>query len=86
MRIPPHKRCFGAVDKPSGVCGAASERNGNMTLLLTILFLLTIVASLAAGVAAGYWIIFGFLNLFDPKRPPASTDEAAVMAPTAGGD
>jgi hypothetical protein len=56
-----------------------------MTFLVTTLFLLTILASFALGIAAGYWVICGFLNFFDPKRSrkPAS---APALAPTVSGD
>jgi hypothetical protein len=57
-----------------------------MTFLLSVLFLVTVVASLAAGVAAGYWVIHGFLNFFDPKRPRREANAATVMASTPSGD
>jgi hypothetical protein len=53
------------------------------TFFLSTLLLLTIVAAFAFGVAAGYWVICGFLNLFNPSRnrKPA---RAAQLAPTSG--
>jgi hypothetical protein len=57
-----------------------------MTFLVTALFLLTIVASFAFGVAAGYWAIRGFLNLFDPARTRSKPASAPALAPTPSGD
>ncbi len=54
------------------------------TLLLTALFLLTIVVSFALGVAAAYWMIWEFLNFFDPKRTHKRPAKAPVLAPTSG--
>ncbi len=56
------------------------------TFLLTTLFLLTILASFAVGIAAAYWMIWEFLNLFDPKRTGSKPAKAPALAPTAGGD
>jgi len=50
------------------------------------LLLLTIVAAFAFGVAAGYWVICGFLNLFSPGRTSGKAAPAAALAPTASGD
>jgi hypothetical protein len=55
-----------------------------MTFLVTILFLLTIVASFALGIGAGYWVICGFLHFFDPKRPRIKPSSAPALAPTSG--
>jgi len=57
-----------------------------MTLLVTALFLLTIVGSFALGVAAGYWVIRGFLNIFDPARTRNKPAHAPAFAPTPSGD
>lgn len=57
-----------------------------MTFLVTILFLLTVVGSLALGVAAGYWVIRGFLNFFDPARNRNKPARAPALAPTTSGD
>ncbi len=57
-----------------------------MTFLVTILFLLTVVSSLALGVAAGYWVIRGFLNFFDPARTRNKPARAPALAPTTSGD
>ena len=57
-----------------------------MTFLVTILFLLTVVGSLALGVAAGYWVIRGFLNFFDPARTRNKPARAPALAPTTSGD
>jgi hypothetical protein len=55
-----------------------------MTFLVTILFLLTIVAAFALGIGAGYWVICGFLHFFDPKRPRNKPSNAPALAPTSG--
>jgi hypothetical protein len=57
-----------------------------MTFLVTILFLLTILGSFALGVAAGYWVIRGFLNFFDPARTRNKPAAATALAPTPSGD
>ena len=57
-----------------------------MTFLVTILFLLTIVGSFVFGVAAGYWVIRGFLNLFDPARTRNKPARAPALAPNPSGD
>jgi hypothetical protein len=56
------------------------------TFLLSILLLFTIVAAFAFGVAMGYWVICGVLNLFHPNRTPSKPSSAPALAPTAGGD
>jgi len=38
------------------------------TWFYSTLLLLTIIAAFAFGIAAGYWVICGFLNLFNPSR------------------
>jgi len=50
------------------------------------LLLLTIVAAFAFGVAAGYWVICGFLNLFDPARTARESVPTTALAPTTSGD
>lgn len=57
-----------------------------MTFLVTILFLLTILGSFVLGIASGYWVIRGFLNLFDPTRTRNKPAHAATLAPTVSGD
>lgn len=56
------------------------------TLLLSILFLLTLAGSFAFGVAAGYWVICGILNFFDPSRMRNKATHTPALAPTASGD
>jgi hypothetical protein len=56
------------------------------TLLLSILLLLTIVAAFAFGVAMGYGVICGVLNLFHRRRVQYKRSTAAALAPTASGD
>ena len=56
------------------------------TLLLSALLLLTIVAAFAFGIAAGYWVICGVLNLFHPSRIQQKPSSAPALAPTAGAD
>ncbi len=56
------------------------------TFLLSILLLFTIVAAFAFGVAMGYWVICGVLNLFHPKRTLSKPSSAPALAPTTGGD
>jgi hypothetical protein len=56
------------------------------TFLLSSLLLLTILAAFAFGVAAGYWVICGFLNLFNPTRKTQSTSAAPALAPSTSGD
>jgi hypothetical protein len=56
------------------------------TFLLSILLLFTIVAAFAFGVAMGYWVICGVLNLFHPNRTPKKSSSAPALAPTVGGD
>jgi len=50
------------------------------------LLLLTIVAAFAFGVAAAYWVICAFLNLFDPSRGAKTHATAPVLATTSSGD
>ena len=56
------------------------------TFFLSSLLLLTIIAAFAFGVAAGYWVICGFLNLFNPSRKSKTPSAAPVLAPSASGD
>ena len=57
-----------------------------MTILSSsILLLLTIVAAFAFGVAAGYWVICGFLNFMNPRRS-GKPARATTFAPTTSGD
>ncbi len=57
-----------------------------MTFLVSTLFLLTIVASFALGIAAAYWVIREFLNFFDPSRTVRKRASSPALAPTASGD
>jgi len=50
------------------------------------LLLLTIVAAFAFGVAAGYWVICGFLNLFNPARAQKKPSTAPALTPITSGD
>ncbi|MGB7556204.1 MAG: hypothetical protein WBM04_17685 [Candidatus Korobacteraceae bacterium] len=56
------------------------------TFLLSTLLLFTIVAAFAFGVATGYWVICGVLNLFHPRRIQDKSSSAPALAPTASGD
>jgi hypothetical protein len=53
------------------------------TFFLSTLLLLTIVAAFAFGVAAGYWVICGFLNFFNPART-RKPRRAPALAPSSG--
>jgi hypothetical protein len=68
-----------------GASETEDERNMT-TLLLSTLLLLTIVGCFAFGIAAGYWVIRGFLNLFDPSRTRSKPTAATALAPTPSGD
>lgn len=56
------------------------------TFFNSTLLLLTIIAAFAFGVAAGYWVICGFLNLFNSARSDAKVASKAALAPTTSGD
>ena len=56
------------------------------TFFLSTMLLLTIVASFAIGIAAGYWVIRTFLNFFDPARTRSKHARATALAPTVSGD
>ena len=56
------------------------------TFFLSSMLLLTIVASFAIGIAAGYWVIHIFLNFFDPARTRNKSAHATALAPTVSGD
>ena len=53
------------------------------TFFLSTMLLLTIVAAFAFGVAAGYWVICGFLNIFNPARTDKPR-QAPALAPSSG--
>jgi hypothetical protein len=53
-------------------------------LLSSTLLLLTIIAAFTIGIAAGYWVLCGFLHCFDPGRPTRSAKRAPALAPTSG--
>ena len=48
------------------------------------MLLLTIVAAFAFGVAAGYWVICGFLNFFNPARTRGGATRTPVLSPSSG--
>lgn len=52
----------------------------------SILLLLTIIAAFTFGIAAGYWVLCGFLHFFDPGRTAQSAKRAPALAPTTSGD
>jgi hypothetical protein len=54
------------------------------TFFLSTLLLLTIVAAFAFGVAAGYWVICGFLNFFNPARTRPKPAGSPALAPSSG--
>jgi hypothetical protein len=54
------------------------------TFFLSTMLLLTIVAAFAFGVAAGYWVICAFLNIFNPRRTPKKPAASPALAPTSG--
>ncbi len=56
------------------------------TFLLSTMLLLTILAAFAFGVAMGYWVICGLLNLFHPSRTQNKASSAPVLASTTSGD
>ncbi len=56
------------------------------TFFNSTLLLLTIVAAFAFGVAVGYWVICGFLNLFNPVRTESKLAPKPALAPTSSGD
>ena len=66
--------------------GASKEENDMTTFLLSTLLLFTIVAAFAFGVATGYWVICGVLNLFHPRRMQNKPSSAPALAPMASGD
>jgi hypothetical protein len=53
------------------------------TFFLSTMLLLTIVAAFAFGVAAGYWVICGFLHFFNPART-RKPKRAPALAPSSG--
>ena len=61
----------------------ASNKATMTTFFLSTLLLLTIVAAFAFGVAAGYWVICGFLNFFNPARS-RKPRRAPALAPSSG--
>lgn len=54
------------------------------TFFLSTMLLLTIVAAFAFGVAAGYWVICGFLNFFNPARTHRKPATNPALAPSSG--
>lgn len=55
--------------------------------MLSILLLITILGSFAFGIAAGYWVICGVLNYFDPARQVRRTASASpILVSTSSGD
>ena len=53
-------------------------------LMLSFLLLSTIVAGFVFGIALGYWVICGVLNLFHPARTQRRVASAPALAPTGG--
>ena len=56
------------------------------TFMLSTLLLLTIIAAFAFGVATGYWVICGLLNLFHPRRMQQAPSSSPTLAPNTSGD
>jgi hypothetical protein len=56
------------------------------TFLLSTMLLLTILAAFTFGVAMGYWVICGLLNLFHPNRLESKPSSTPVLASTASGN
>lgn len=52
----------------------------------SLLLLVTIVLALAAGIAMGYFIIFGILHAFDRSRQALRPAPVAVLNATMGGN
>ena len=53
------------------------------TFLLSFLLLSTIVVAFVFGIAAGYWVICGILNLFEPvqeRKKPVTTPALVTMS------
>ena len=57
-----------------------------LSMLLSLLFLLTITTALAFGILLGRWVIFGILNFFDPARLHHKREQPAALAPAVGTD
>ena len=51
----------------------------------SLLLLVTIVLALAAGIAMGYYVIFGILHAFDRSRQALRPAPVAVLNATASG-
>jgi uncharacterized protein YneF (UPF0154 family) len=56
------------------------------TFLLVLLMVFTIGAAFVVGIALGYWVICGILNLFNRQHPTAKPTTVRVLATTPGGD
>jgi hypothetical protein len=56
------------------------------TLLTSCLLLLTILAAFAFGVAAGYWVICGFLHLLNSSNTSQTPAARPVLASSVTGD
>jgi hypothetical protein len=54
------------------------------TFFLSTMLLLTIVAAFAFGVAAGYWVICAFLNLFHRRHTQNKPAVSPALAPSSG--
>jgi hypothetical protein len=57
-----------------------------VSFFYSTLLLLTILAAFVFGIAAGYWVICGFLNLFDPSRKQKKPSATPALAPSTSGD
>jgi len=56
------------------------------TFLLSMLLLLTTVMAFVLGIAAGYWVICGILNLISPDRSARKPSQTPALASPASGD
>ena len=54
--------------------------------MLSFMVLFTIVAAFALGIAVGYWVVCGVLNLFQPARTRQKAANAPALVATASGD
>lgn len=55
-------------------------------VLMSFLLLFTIVVSFVFGIALGYWVVCGILNLFDPSRGRRTRTARPSFATSASGD
>jgi hypothetical protein len=69
----------------NGLRRTEKKRPRMTTFLLSTMLLLTILAAFTFGVAMGYWVICGLLNLFHPHRLESKQSSPPVLASTASG-